>query len=90
MSKILGSWSGMRKYLEQEMIAEGLRGRIRYNCTTYVGMDIRKILILWALMFAILDRRIGKRTLSDIKDSLDNQPEWLKIFYRLRLESEGI
>lgn len=37
-------------------------------------------------MFAILDRRIGKRTLSDIKDSLENQPEWLQIFYRLRLE----
>ena len=41
-------------------------------------------------MFAILDRRIGKRILSDIKDSLDTQPEWLQMFYRLRLESEGI
>ncbi len=171
MSKILGSWSGMRKYLEQEMLAEGLRGRIRYNCTTYVGMDGCRIFEIyidnklmkqfswetvntyfiengykknlnpvgikeywdefWSLMdtipmksrmeytdsefcdslekyrnqsikdsinsentiermFAILDRRIGKRTLSDIKDSLDNQPEWLQIFYRLRLESEGI
>lgn len=171
MSKILGSWSGMRKYLEQEMLAEGLRGRVRYNCTTYVGMDGCRIFEIyidnklmkqfswetvntyfiengykknlnpvgikeywdefWSLMdtipmksrteytdsefcdalekyrnqsikdsinsensiermFAILDRRIGKRTLSDIKDSSDNQPEWLQIFYRLRLESEGI
>jgi hypothetical protein len=39
MAKILGSWSGMRKYLEQEMIAESLRGRVRYGCTAYVGMD---------------------------------------------------
>lgn len=39
MKKILGSWSGMRKYLEQEMLAESLRGRVRYGCTTYVGMD---------------------------------------------------
>ena len=39
MSKILGSWSGMRKYLEQEMLAESLRGRIRYGCTSYAGMD---------------------------------------------------
>ena len=39
MSKILGSWSGMRKYLEREMIADSLQGRVRYNCTTYVGMD---------------------------------------------------
>ena len=39
MSKILGSWSGMRKYLEQEMLAECLHGRVRYNCNSYVGMD---------------------------------------------------
>ena len=39
MSKILGSWSGMRKYLEKEMLAECLQGRVRYNCTTFVGMD---------------------------------------------------
>ena len=31
MRKILGSWSGMRKYLEQDMIAESLKGRIRYG-----------------------------------------------------------
>lgn len=39
MKRILGSWSGMRKYLEQEMLAESLKGRIRYGCTSYVGMD---------------------------------------------------
>ena len=39
MHKILGSWSGMRKYLEQEMLAESLRWRVRYNCTSYPGMD---------------------------------------------------
>jgi hypothetical protein len=39
MSKILGSWSGMRKYLEEEMLAESLQGRVRYGCTAYVGMD---------------------------------------------------
>ena len=39
MGKILGSWSGMRKYLEQEMLADSLKGRIRYGCTRYVGMD---------------------------------------------------
>ena len=39
MGKILGSWSGMRKYLEQDMLADSLRGRIRYGCTAYVGMD---------------------------------------------------
>ena len=39
MSKILKSWSGMRKYLEKDILADSLRGRVRYNCTTYVGMD---------------------------------------------------
>lgn len=39
MGKILGSWSGMRKYLETEMLAVCLRGRVRYGCTAYVGMD---------------------------------------------------
>ena len=39
MGKILGSWSGMRKYLEQDMIANTLQGRIRYGCTRYVGME---------------------------------------------------
>lgn len=29
----------MRKYLEQEMLAACLYGRVRYNCTAYVGMD---------------------------------------------------
>ncbi|MEL7657927.1 MAG: hypothetical protein AAGU75_18695, partial [Bacillota bacterium] len=39
MAKAMGSWSGMRKYLESEMLASALKGRIRYSCTTYVGMD---------------------------------------------------
>lgn len=43
MSKILGSWGGMRKYLEHEMLAECLQGRIRYGCTTYEGMDDCKV-----------------------------------------------
>ena len=39
MGKILGSWSGMRKYLEEEMAADSLKGRIRYGCTSYEEMD---------------------------------------------------
>ena len=38
-----GSWSGMRKYLEKEILADSLKGRVRYGCTTYVGMDGCKI-----------------------------------------------
>ena len=35
----LASWGKMRKYLEQEMIADSLKGRIRFNCTAYPNMD---------------------------------------------------
>ena len=171
MGKILGSWSGMRKYLEQEMLAESLKGRIRYGCTAYVGMDgchifevcidgeqIKRFSLetvntyfinsgytknphpsgigeyweeFWSLldkypitsrteytdeefcqaleryrhqdigesicsenplvrMFAILDRRIGKRTLVKAKDAIEEQPLWLRRFYQLRLDAEGI
>jgi hypothetical protein len=171
LAKILGSWSGMRRYLEEEMLAESLFGRVRYNCTSYVGMDgchIFEIYIegslikqfswetantyfikngytknstpvgireywdeFWSLMdtvpfqsrteytdnefcdalekyrnqaindsinsenpiermFAILDRRIGKRTLANVKGSIESQPQWLRVFYNLRLDSENI
>ncbi len=169
MSKILGSWSGMRKYLEQEMLAESLKGRVRYNCTAYTGMDgcrIFEIFIdgkllkrfswetvnsyfidngytdkskpyganeywhgFWELlekypinarteytdeefcealkmyrnqgiscsvesenpivrMFAVLDKRVGKRTLMKIKEEIATQPMWLQEFYTLRVIAE--
>lgn len=168
---ILGSWSSMRKYLEQEMIASSLHGRVRYNCTYYDGMDgwglfeiyiddkmIKRFSLdtvnsffikngykentdhygleeywkdFWKTfdtipltsrteytdrefsealehyrnqsikesitsenpierMFAVMDRRIGKRRLLSIKAELNNQPDWLQDFYRLRIEAEKI
>ena len=171
MSKVLGSWSGMRKYLEQEMLAEVLRGRVRYGCTSYVSMDGCRIFELcidgkqvkrfsletvnsffidngnkvnanpsgideywsefWRLydkypitdrteytdvefcnalekyrnqdikesiysnnplirMFAVLDRRVGKRTLIKLKDEMIIQPQWLQQIYALRFLAEGI
>lgn len=41
-------------------------------------------------MFAMLDRRIGRRTLMHIQVQVEKQPEWLQFFYKLRLEAEGI
>lgn len=41
-------------------------------------------------MLAILDRRVGKRTLIKIKPTIVNLPEWLQYFYNLRLKSENI
>lgn len=41
-------------------------------------------------MFAILDRRVGKRRLKRLADKIDEEPEWLRQFYLIRLQSEGI
>ena len=171
MSKVLGSWSGMRKYLEQEMLADSLKGRVRYSCTSYPNMDDCKIFEIFidgnaikqfswetvntyfiqnnlkennnpygrieywqgfhamlnkippeerteytdeefcdalaqyrngdiqtgitspnplVRMFAILDRRVGKRTLTKIKEEISAQPQWLQQLYILRFDAEGI
>ena len=169
MAKILGSWSGMRKYLEQEMLAPCLRGRIRYECTSFVGMDGCRVFSIcvddvvvqrfswetansallpqkpnpnphgvqeyWAgfwdaleavplserqaftdgefcsalfqyrqqdiqkslasdnplvRLFAILDRRVGKRSLQSAQKALSQQPAWLRPYYELRLHAEGL
>lgn len=170
MSKILGSWSGMRKYLEQEMLAECLHGRVKYICTTYTGMEGFRIFeifidgkcakrfswetvntyfinngfkqnndphgymeywdefieLKWQIplmerteytdeefcealekyrnqdvqtsihsenpivrMFALLDRRVGRRTLESLEDSLKEQPQWIEQFYRLRIDKQA-
>ncbi len=41
-------------------------------------------------MFAILDRRLGKRTLQKQAKVIKEQPEWLQFFYKLRLQAEGM
>lgn len=166
MAKAMGSWSGMRKYLENEILASTLKGRIRYSCTTFVGMDgcgIFEIFVdgksikqfsmetvasdlypsnqpvnmneYWKMywneksnislkkrkefddeefsnalaqyrsfnitesiqsnnpiirMFAILDRRLGKRTLQKLIKEIEVQPAWLQYFYRLRMSADNV
>ena len=41
-------------------------------------------------VFAYLDRRVGKRTLVKIRDDVEKLPEWVKQFYNIRCEAEGI
>ncbi len=36
-------------------------------------------------MFAILDRRVGKRTLARLRDSINDQPQWLRCLYEVRM-----
>lgn len=41
-------------------------------------------------MFAVLDRRIGRRTLQRLADTYEDLPDWLKQFYQLRFAVEEI
>ncbi len=40
-------------------------------------------------MFAVLDRRVGKRRLVRLAASADAQPAWLRAIYQARLSAEG-
>ena len=44
--------------------------------------------IVW--LFAILDKRVGKRRLQKLLPEVENQPDWLKFFFGLRMEAEGL
>lgn len=41
-------------------------------------------------VFAVMDRRIGKKTLYKIAENLDKQPDWVRILYKIRLDAEKI
>ena len=41
-------------------------------------------------MFALLDRRTGKRTLLRLKPQMEQAPDWLQMIYLLRLSAEHI
>jgi hypothetical protein len=41
-------------------------------------------------LFAILDKRVGKRTLEKLVVPETIQPEWLQYFYQLRMQADGI
>ena len=39
-------------------------------------------------MFALLDRRTGKRTLERIRERMRQEPQWMQMIYLIRLEAE--
>lgn len=41
-------------------------------------------------IFAILDRRVGKRRLKSMKETILNEPETFQEFYAIRVKAEGI
>ena len=41
-------------------------------------------------IFAVLDRRIGKRRLALMKETIENEPETFQEFYAIRAKAEGL
>ena len=63
------------------------------SLTTYLKTDITTSLHsenYLLRVFAYMDRRVGKRTLIKIKDEVEKLPEWVKQFYQIRCQADGI
>ena len=41
-------------------------------------------------IFALLDRRLGKRRLLALEDSMEQELDWVRAFYVIRLQAEGL
>ncbi len=41
-------------------------------------------------IFAILDRRVGKRTLCKLRETIETEPEVFRCFYAIRMDAEGL
>lgn len=41
-------------------------------------------------IFAVFDRRVGKRKLLSMKESIENEPDTFREFYAIRIRAEGI
>ncbi len=102
------SWSGLRRELEEDLICDSLKGRVKYFLTHYHGapdkygrvcvrVDGKEVVkgnpydfYVLVRMLAVMDRRIGKRTLLKLVSEVEKQPNWLAFFYKLRLDADGI
>ena len=41
-------------------------------------------------IFALLDRRLGKRRLLALEESMEQELEWVRAFYVIRMQAEGL
>ncbi|MDR0915839.1 MAG: hypothetical protein LBN02_01445 [Oscillospiraceae bacterium] len=67
--------------------AFGFAVDLYFENTIFVSLQSENLLVR---LLAILDRRVGKRTLEKLKTEVTDLPEWLQFFYNLRMESENI
>ena len=80
----MGKWMGEGKLCDADFIN---------SLTIYLKTDIAEALYsdnYLLRVFAYMDRRVGKRTLMKIRDDVEKLPEWVRQFYRIRCEADGI
>ena len=41
-------------------------------------------------IFALLDRRLGKRRLLAVEESMEQELDWVRVFYVIRMQAEGL
>ncbi|WP_142414066.1 SF0329 family protein [Hathewaya massiliensis] len=58
-----------------------------FNTSIEESLNIENTLVK---ILVVLDRRIGKRTLISMKESIENEEDIVKYFYKLRCEAEGV
>lgn len=90
------NWSnGIKQELESSIDLSKESALSEFNfleaATSYLNLSIQESLKsdnYLIKVFAIMDKRVGKRSLEKIKASQEYQtyPEWVKQFYRLRLD----
>lgn len=85
-------WKNVRETELAEGVAEG--SSIYHAFREYDTQPIEQSLDspnALVRVLALLDRRVGKRRLAMIKErGFDGEPEWVRFFYRLRLDAEGL
>lgn len=77
-------WMPEGKLCEADFIA---------SASAYVNTDIAEALAsenYLLRVFAYMDRRVGKRTLLKIGEEARKMPEWVRRFYEMRCDAEGL
>ena len=90
-NKLFENWTWSRKNPEPfEAIGSTPRSDIqsKYNKTKAAKSTLHSSTL--SGIFAYMDRRVGKRTLVKIQDEVETLPEWVRQFYRIRCEADGI
>lgn len=92
--KETGVWDDSNPDLKRKWDAQGTYYEMDFlsAATAFLQMPIDDALVsenYIVRIFAILDRRVGRRTLRKIKEEGDyqNLPDWVRQFYELRLNS---